>query len=191
MKLSPTSYLVLGLVGSGGRCTPYDLKRLVAQTVGNFWTFPHSQLYAEPVRLTAAGLLTEERERGGRNRRHYAITAAGRAAVRAWLAEPTTGLAEVRDMGLLKLFFSDLGSLADVAALARAQRDAHGERLRSYERLAALQRGLPPDALRSQPLQMGLVFERASVEFWNSVLADATRGARHKLSSRRSTRTAK
>ena len=130
MKLSPTSYLVLGLVAASGPCTPYDLKRLVAQTVGNFWTFPHSQLYAEPARLTAAGLLSEQRERGGRNRRHYAITDSGRAAVRAWLAEPTTGLAEVRDMGLLKLFFSDLGSLDDVAALAGAQRDAHRERLR-------------------------------------------------------------
>src|SRR5215510_13614233 len=88
MKLSPTSYLVLGLVAAGGPCTPYDLKRLVAETVGYFWTFPHSQLYAEPARLAAAGLLSERRERGGRNRRHYTITEAGRAAVRAWLAEP-------------------------------------------------------------------------------------------------------
>lgn len=170
MKLSPTSYLVLGVVASGGPCTPYDLKRLVAQTVGNFWTFPHSQLYAEPNRLTAAGLLVEERERGGRNRRHYAITAAGRAALRAWLAEPTRGLAEVRDMGLLKLFFSDLGSVDDVVALARAQHGAHLERLRSYEALAAQLEGLPTGALRGRPLQMGLLFERASVDFWATVL---------------------
>ncbi len=178
MKLSPTSYLVLGMVASNGPCTPYDLKRLVAQTVGNFWTFPHSQLYAEPMRLAAAGLLSEERERGGRNRRHYAISEAGRAALRIWLAEPTAQLAEVRDMGMLKLFFSDLGSSDDVAALARAQRDAHGQRLRTYEALAADLRGLQDNALRQRPLQMGLLFERASVDFWDTVLSGVRGRAR-------------
>jgi hypothetical protein len=34
------------------------------------------------------------------------------------------------------------------------------------------------DALRARPLQMGIVFERASVEFWDSVLADSARDAR-------------
>lgn len=175
VKLSPTSYLVLGMVASNGPCTPYELKRLVAQTVGNFWTFPHSQLYAEPVRLATAGLLSEERERGGRNRRHYEITEAGRAALRTWLAEPTAQLAEVRDMGMLKLFFSDLGSPDDVAALARAQSAAHRERLRTYETLATDLRGLAGNALRQRPLQMGLIFERASVDFWDTVL-DGVRG---------------
>src|SRR5262245_45092235 len=110
VKLTPTSYVVLGLVASAGRCTPYDLKRLVAQSVGHFWSFPHAQLYAEPARLAGMGLLAEERETGGRNRRHYTITAAGRAAVRAWLATPETTLAEIRDPGLLKLFFADVGA---------------------------------------------------------------------------------
>jgi len=49
-----------------GPSTPYDLKRFVQLSVGNFWPFPHTQLYAEPARLAEAGLLEET----GRRRRH-------------------------------------------------------------------------------------------------------------------------
>ena len=45
-----------GLVGQAGEATPYDLKQIVAATIGNFFSIPHSQLYAEPERLAKAGL---------------------------------------------------------------------------------------------------------------------------------------
>jgi DNA-binding PadR family transcriptional regulator len=169
VKLTPTSYVVLGLVASAGRCTPYDLKRLTGQSVGHFWSFPHAQLYAEPARLAGAGLLAEEREAGGRNRRHYTITPAGRAAVRTWLAAPEAGLAEIRDPGLLKLFFAQLGSLADVVALATAQAGAHRARLALYTRLAGDLGQLPGNDLRVAPLEMGLRFERMAIAFWTDV----------------------
>ncbi|MGC1341406.1 MAG: PadR family transcriptional regulator, partial [Candidatus Binataceae bacterium] len=88
-RLTSTSYVVLGLIALGGRATPYDLKRRVAQSVANVWSFPHAQLYTEPVRLARAGLLEERREKGGRNRRHFTITPSGRAAVKKWLSEPS------------------------------------------------------------------------------------------------------
>ena len=50
-QLTPTSYLVLGLVAREGPSTPYDLKRHVAATIGHFWSFPHALLYKEPPRL--------------------------------------------------------------------------------------------------------------------------------------------
>ena len=56
-KLTPTSYLVLGLIALLGRATSYDLKAMVGRSIGYFWTFPHSQLYAEPDRLVGMGLL--------------------------------------------------------------------------------------------------------------------------------------
>src|SRR5919109_3019495 len=104
-NLTTTSYLVLGLVGFLGRATPYDLKRLVAISIGNFWSFPHSQLYAEPQRLAEMGLLDEDREEEGRRRRWYSLTEAGREELRSWLAETTSAEDEVGDVGLLKLFF--------------------------------------------------------------------------------------
>ena len=54
-RLTPTSYIVLGLLEAAGEATPYDLKRAVGTSVGNFWSLQHSQLYAEPARLASAG----------------------------------------------------------------------------------------------------------------------------------------
>src|SRR5262245_44355073 len=105
IRLTPTSYIVLGLIEASGEATPYDLKQAVAGSLGNFWSLQHAQLYTEPQRLAKAGYLKERREEGGRRRRHYSITAEGRAALSAWLAEPTDELTELRDLALLKIFF--------------------------------------------------------------------------------------
>jgi PadR family transcriptional regulator, regulatory protein AphA len=69
IRLTPASYIVLGLLNQAGEATPYDLKRMVAASIGNFWSLQHAQLYTEPERLAAAGLLTEKREEGGRRRK--------------------------------------------------------------------------------------------------------------------------
>src|SRR4051812_26742734 len=80
--LTPTSYIVLGLLAFAGEATPYELKAGHAGSVGSFWSVPHSQLYAEPDRLAAAGLVSVRREDGGRRRKHYALPDARRAAPR-------------------------------------------------------------------------------------------------------------
>src|SRR3954470_2134569 len=103
--LTPTSYLVLGLVAREGECTSYDMKVMVSRSIGYFWTFPHSQLYAEPARLAELGLLSEEQEPSGRKRRTYRLTTAAREALRLWLAEPSDEPTEIRDLAVLKLFF--------------------------------------------------------------------------------------
>src|SRR4249919_3599531 len=102
-RLSPTSYIVLALIDGAGEATPYDLKQMVAMTLGNFWSVPHAQIYAEPERLSEGGYLGERREQGGRRRRYYKLTAKGTQALQEWLAEPTGEMAELRDPGILKL----------------------------------------------------------------------------------------
>jgi PadR family transcriptional regulator AphA len=126
--LTPVSYVVLGLVARDGPSTPYALKTAVGRGVAHFWPFPHSQIYAETERLARLGLLAEEREHTGRRRRSYRITAKGRAALAAWLAEPTDEPAQFRSLGLLKLFFSQHAEAEHVAELARTQVALH----RSY-----------------------------------------------------------
>jgi PadR family transcriptional regulator, regulatory protein AphA len=123
--LTPVSYVVLGLVARDGPSTPYALKAAVGRGIAHFWQFPHSQIYAETERLARLGLLAEEREQTGRRRRSYRITAEGRAALAAWLAEPTDEPLQVRSLGLLKLFFAQHASPDDVAELARAQAELH------------------------------------------------------------------
>jgi DNA-binding PadR family transcriptional regulator len=123
--LTPVSYVVLGLVARDGPSTPYALKTAVGRGVAHFWQFPHSQIYAETDRLARLGLLAEEREHTGRRRRSYRITPEGRAALRAWLAEPTDEPPQFRSLGLLKLFFSQHAEPEHVAELARAQLALH------------------------------------------------------------------
>ena len=182
-SLTPTSYLVLGLVAWREPVTPYELKALVAGSVGHFWSFPHTQLYTEPARLAAAGLLREEREEGGRRRRRFSITEPGREALEAWLRVPSTEPAELRDLGLLQLFFSGLVGAEEVAALAAEQQRTHREQLAVYEQIeerVAAERAArgPSEAAgeselarrcRSPTLRMGFMYERASVAFWEEV----------------------
>ena len=82
VRLTPTSYIVLGLLQFAGESTPYRLKQLVAGSVGYFWTLQHAQLYTEPERLAKGGYVTETREETGRRRKLYAITAEGHARAR-------------------------------------------------------------------------------------------------------------
>jgi DNA-binding PadR family transcriptional regulator len=164
---------VLGEVVRHGEATPYDLKRWVAASVGEFWSFPHAQLYKEPPRLAAAGLLVEQREDSGRRRRVFRATGAGRAVFAAWLAEPIGRVGERRDLGLLKLSFADLGEPSVVQALAADQVAAHRDQLAHYEALRAAQERSPSPIMPwslGEVLRMGLAYERLAVEFWTGLL---------------------
>ena len=171
--LTPVSYLVLGLVAREGSATPYDLKRLVARSIGYFWAFPHSQLYAEPERLTRAGLLREEREETGRRRRTYSVTAAGEEALAEWLRRPVSDPPQLRDLGLLKLFFGELLEPDDVRELARAQEASHRERLDHYREVESRLAGRDDAVFPLATLRMGILCEEAFVEFWSGLTADA------------------
>jgi PadR family transcriptional regulator AphA len=180
-RLTSTSYLVLGLIEREGPSTPYELKRHVAATIGHFWSFPHALLYKEPPRLVELGLLTEEREADGRRRRLFTITDHGRAAIRAWLSTPSQEPTELRDAGLLQLFFADLGSTSLRQALAVAQLAIHRAALVRYEDDRRAERGLngtdsaarTVEHWRGVTLPMGLLYERAAVEFWEGLAAGA------------------
>jgi DNA-binding PadR family transcriptional regulator len=164
-RLSPTSYIVLALIDGAGEATPYDLKQTVAMTLGNFWSVPHAQIYAEPERLAEAGYLSERREQGGRRRRYYKLTGRGKKAVDDWLAEPTGEMTELRDPGLLKLFFG-----GNPERLARAQLATHRQRLGELETLAevmASQSGVPSGFRLT--VAAGVGHEREWVRFWDLV----------------------
>jgi DNA-binding PadR family transcriptional regulator len=159
--------MVLGFLRSAGPSTPYDLKQMHAVSVGHFWSIPHSQLYAEPERLASAGLVSEEREDGGRRRRRFTITPAGEAALDAWLADPDVPDPELRDVSLIKVFFG-----ADQQEVARRQLAAHQAQLATYEELRAALRLAtdgPPGPVST--LDAGVRHERAMIAYWRSLLA--------------------
>lgn len=168
-SLTATSYLVLGLVAREGACTSYDMKVIVSHSIGYFWTFPHSQLYAEPARLAELGLLTEEQEATGRKRRTYRLTHVGRDALQSWLAEPTDEPTEIRDLAVLKLFFGSQAEPDQLRQLARHAVAAHRRRLAEYEAIAQF-----PDIEKHEraTLEMGLEFERLAIGYWEGVAGD-------------------
>jgi PadR family transcriptional regulator AphA len=163
VRLTPPSYIVLGLLSWTGEATPYRLKQLVASSVGFFWSLQHAQLYTEPERLARGGYVSERREEGGRRRKLYELTDKGREALARWRAEPTAQLSEVRDLGLLKLFFG-----ADPATLAPVQVEAHRRKLAEYEEI----RDTMPESVPEGPrlaLDAGIAAERQQIEWWQAL----------------------
>src|SRR5882757_9490402 len=138
-KLTATGRVILGMI-AGGRRTGYDIKAFVDKTTRYFWAASYGQIYPELKRLEDQGLVRGKPEpSGGRARTVYDLTEAGRAVLEHWLAADEEPSYELRDEGMLKLFFSD--SLPErrieiVRAIrAREQRDvAH---LRSIEPYAS------------------------------------------------------
>ena len=167
VRLTPTSYIVLGLLQFAGESTPYRLKQLVAGSVGYFWTLQHAQLYTEPERLAKGGYVKETREEGGRRRKLYSITPKGTRALDEWRTEATSALAELREPALLKLFFG-----ADPARLAAAQLPANRARLAEYERIRDSMADEVPPGPR-QALELGIRVERETIAFWEQLAEES------------------
>ena len=178
LRLTPTSYIVLGLIELSGEATPYALKQAVRETVGHFWSLQHAQLYSEPSRLAAAGYLSERQEERGRRRKRYSLTAKGRRALEEWRKTPPDQLYEFRDPGLLKLFFG-----ADPAELAESQLELHRRQLAVYEGMKRLDTGKEPRG-PWLALESGIGHQREYIRFWERVAKQARPRARRRQSSR-------
>ncbi|MEU8526696.1 helix-turn-helix transcriptional regulator [Streptomyces sp. NPDC048629] len=160
VRLTTPSYLVLGIVDKLGEATPYDVKVEAARTVAPFWSMPHAQVYAQCDRLVEAGLLSEARQAGGRNRRLMKLTDAGRAELTAWLGDASFVPVEARERGILKLWFG-----ADPERLAPVQLEEHRRTLAEYESLAESVGELLTEGQRGA-LEFGIRYERMMVDFW-------------------------
>src|SRR6516165_1624307 len=88
--LTTTSYAFLGLLAERP-WTTYELAQQIQTSLHNFWPRSERQLYEQPKLLVAHGLATATRDKVGRRPRTvYRITPAGRRALKAWLAVPST-----------------------------------------------------------------------------------------------------
>ena len=118
MKTTAVTPVVLGLLALGSR-SGYDIKTVVDRSTRFFWAASYGQIYPELRRLEEAGLVEASEEPRGRVRRRvYSITTEGARAVQKWLREEETAF-ELRDEGLLRLFFRDLLPDDEVLDLVR------------------------------------------------------------------------
>lgn len=127
-----TSHAILGLLALKP-WTTYELAKQVQRSLGWFWPRAERKLYDEPKRLVAAGLATAEREMtGARPRTVYAVTGAGRKALRRWLGE-TPAPPALEFEGMIKVFFADGGSLAQLRTTLTSIAEAADERVAELE----------------------------------------------------------
>ena len=156
MDLSPTAYVILGMVSREPR-SGYEIKAIVDQTTRFFWAASYGQIYPELKRLADAGLIEgSDAPRGDRKRTVYEITADGEAELKDWLRRPPQ-TSEMREEGLLKLFFSGLLEPKEAAATLREMRE---RRLELYERLSAME---PEKVELKDPFPLMVL--RAGIEF--------------------------
>jgi PadR family transcriptional regulator AphA len=165
-ELGTPAHVVLGMIYIGAR-TGYEIKQMVEQSIRFFWTISQAQIYPSLRQLEEAGLITgREDPQGRRPRRVFEITAAGRAELAGWLDRDDPMPFELRDTGMLKLFFAD--TLEPDQALALL----HAVRRRSEERVVLL-RALEPVARAVEDqgyqhpgltLEFGIAVHRAIID---------------------------
>ncbi len=120
-SLSATARVILGLLKFSPR-TGYDVKRVTDFSTRFFWRASYGQIYPELRGLEGAGLISAREEpRGRRLRRVYELTPKGERALSAWLLGVDDQY-EVRDEGLLRLFFGELVEPQELVALVRRRR---------------------------------------------------------------------
>jgi PadR family transcriptional regulator, regulatory protein AphA len=165
-ELSAPAYVVLGMVQLGAN-SGYEIKQAVEQSIRFFWTISQAQIYPSLELLEQRRLVRgRDASRGRRQRRTYAITRAGERALTEWLGRADPMPFELRDIGLVKLFFADALAPEEALKLLAAVRQ------RSQERAATL-RQIAPEAREAEhegsafpllTLEMGVAFHDAMVE---------------------------
>ena len=165
-ELAPPAYVVLGMVRLGAR-SGYEIKQTVGQSIRFFWTISPVQIYPSLVQLEQAGLIAGRADpQGKRRRRTYEITSAGERALQQWLRRAEPMPFELRDIGLVKLFFADALDPTEGQELLSAVMQ------RSEDRIATL-RAIEPTAAAAEEdgniyplltLRMGLAYHQAMVD---------------------------
>jgi DNA-binding PadR family transcriptional regulator len=84
----------------------YDIRALIPQSIGHFWSESYGQIYPSLKRLAAAGFVEKktQRQKGKPDRHVYSLIEKGRERLQEWLKLPVEQEV-LRSELLLKLFF--------------------------------------------------------------------------------------
>lgn len=169
-------HAVLGLLAVQGQASGYDLLRIFKASLDNVWPATQSQLYTELGKLTQAQLVTLVAG-GGRGRKAYAVTDAGRHELVHWLLEEQPTANRRNDL-LLRLFFLGLvppgQAQAFLHARVAAAADLH-QQLQQVRQTTADEHD-PLAEYGRLALEWGLRFS-AMQRDWAEWAADQLRGA--------------
>ena len=106
-ELTTLSYVVLALVGGEG-AGAHDLVRMARGGQRLYYAGAASKIYEQPKRLERLGYLRSEKRPGQtRERTYYTLTERGLAALREWLARPSS-FPRVQSEAVVRVLASDL-----------------------------------------------------------------------------------
>ncbi|HLS76124.1 MAG TPA: PadR family transcriptional regulator [Nocardia sp.] len=138
----------------------YELARRFDKSIGFFWTATHQQIYRVLKRMVESGWVDCESvaQAGRPDKKVYSVTAAGRAELTRWIAEPIDIEVPRSDLGV-KIRGASLAGGGGVAAVCEElvrHRDFYAHRM---EVLRAIEkRDFPaPDRLTGSTLHQYLV----------------------------------
>jgi DNA-binding PadR family transcriptional regulator len=183
MELSATAKVILGMLAARPR-SGYEIKQLVDSSARFFWTASYGQIYPELKKLEKAGLITgDDTSTGARQRTTFKLTADGKRAAREWISRPPEVL-EIRDEGLLKLFFA--GSI-DAKRAAEIARERAAISRQKAAALLAIEAGMddagrPADGPDAEPDAGSLLVLRYGIEM-SEWAAEYFERAAHQLES--------
>jgi DNA-binding PadR family transcriptional regulator len=180
-RLLPAEYALLGLLAAEP-AHGYDLHRVFAPggALADVLRLPQNHLYALLKRLAARGLIAPQAgaapAESAPPRHVYALTAAGRETLAAWLSAPVDHTREVRLELLLKLYFADRLAPDAPGALLTAQAAVSRALVARLESEAGALAARPPADFRRLVVDLRLRQNRAALA-WVEAAQAAVQGA--------------
>ena len=179
MKHNRTAYVILGLLsiepnlsGSG-----YELHKAIEDNFGSFWGESYGQIYPTLKQLAAEGLIEPSKTTPGpgRRRQEYALTDAGRACLREWLALPFQN-DPPRNEFMLKLFFGRQAAPGVSLAHVRELQERNRRMLATLEGIESMahmhQSQNPHKPYWMLTLGLGMAMTRAALDWGEAALAE-------------------
>jgi DNA-binding PadR family transcriptional regulator len=168
-----TKYAVLGLLMYAS-LSGYDIRRIYADSLGNFWSESYGAIYPILKRLEEEGLATRavERQAGKPDRNVYTITDQGREELHRWLAVPADPVGQRVEV-LLKLFHGwEVGPAVMIEHVKRfrAEHVALLERYAHYDEMMT-RNSEPPSPYWLMTVSCGQHSSRAFIEWCDETIA--------------------
>jgi DNA-binding PadR family transcriptional regulator len=176
VELNATQASLLGFL-HGGPATGWDLLEEARRGLAKFWNVTPSHVYRE-LKALEANRLVRAGAPGPRDRRPFAITAAGRRAFAAWIHEEP-GFEQMRIPLLVTMWFAGHLERATLQGFLDLHRAEHERRLEEYRAVAtgAPRRSLDPNV--AAVVDFGIAYEEAFLA-WIDGVAVSRRGRRAK-----------
>src|SRR5579875_398268 len=175
-KENKSRYAILGML-SLGPMSGYNIKKVIEDSISNFWQESYGQIYPMLKQLREEGLTTShvEKQQGRPDRYVYALTDKGWDELRRWLLEPVEYQVGRNEL-LLKLFFSRAVPVLNTLEHVERFRQLQLDMLRHYTAIDEVIKAAASDDSSHEPywqitLNYGKHFARAMLAWCDETIA--------------------